>query len=85
MLPIICKYNYSKIASAKQQREKEKDPHYRYQQFVRNASKAPAVSHQPSASGSFGGKPKTFQGRRGVKRTVATTVPAWLAPGDEEK
>ena len=79
------------MQSARDQREAEKDPRVRYEKFLRTAKKPSGVSGkaqggaQPSGSGSFGGKPKSYQGRRagGGRRVVATTVPAWMQ-GPEE-
>jgi hypothetical protein len=75
------------MAASKEQRERDKDPKVRYEKFLKTASRPSAATvsgAQPSSSGSFGGKKKSF--RPGARRVVATTTPAWMnGPGDDNE
>lgn len=85
----VCVHVCSKLANARQQREREKDPHVRYEKFLKTAHKPTASAQgqgqgqgQTMSSGSFGGKKKSY--RPGARRVVATTTPAWMSGGGED-
>lgn len=72
----------------KEEREKEKDPQYRFEKFRKNANREETKPQQQrgTSTGSFGGKPRTFQGKNQGRKTkaIAVNVPAWMNPGNEE-
>lgn len=64
---MVSDLQYRKFATAKDNREKEKDPDVRLQKFLKTAHSQQGTMGQ---SGSFGGKPKTTRQRSGKSGTV---------------
>ncbi len=66
------------MANARKDKEKAKDPQYRLEKFAKTAKTENNLQTQPMSSGSFGGKIKTFQGKRAGKKAGSAIRPAWL-------